>query len=322
MFILRKADIRMTIKLIDYLRGGETDIVPALLAALDSLPDGGTLELGGGTYHLFPGKALTKHYYISNNDAGDKPIAIPLIGKHDIMIDGGGAELIFHGGILPIVVDGSSDVTVKNITIDYAAPFFSQAEIISSDRYTTVLRFDGEEFGCTVAPDGRFRFVTHDPVTGETGHSDAESPLSLEFDSTLRDGFIPSPHKPPYFPDFAREDRSRLPLADVPPRIARGDRQKHDKYVRKPRLRAHAGQLSRDDIFVPRVPGNIRHRLEERHARGRNSPSHSVDGRHLPAQREHHAARRQGGAPPRLEAPDLGQRRRDPLRQLPRENRA
>ena len=137
MFILRKADIRMTIKLIDYLRGGETDIVPALLAALDSLPDGGTLELGGGTYHLFPGKALTKHYYISNNDAGDKPIAIPLIGKHDIMIDGGGAELIFHGGILPIVVDGSSDVTVKNLTIDYAAPFFSQAEIISSDRYTS-----------------------------------------------------------------------------------------------------------------------------------------------------------------------------------------
>lgn len=201
MFILRKADIRMTIKLIDYLRGGETDIVPALLAALDSLPDGGTLELGGGTYHLFPGKALTKHYYISNNDAGDKPIAIPLIGKHDITIDGGGAELIFHGGILPIVVDGSSDVTVKNLTIDYAAPFFSQAEIISSDRYTTTLRFDGEEFGCTVAPDGRFRFVTHDPVTGETGHSDAESPLSLEFDSTLRDGFIPSPHKPPYFPD-------------------------------------------------------------------------------------------------------------------------
>ena len=104
------------------------------------------------------------------------------------MIDGGGAELIFHGGILPIVVDGSSDVTVKNLTIDYAAPFFSQAEIISSDRYTTVLRFDGEEFGCTVAPDGRFRFVTHDPVTGETGHSDAESPLSLEFDSNLRDG--------------------------------------------------------------------------------------------------------------------------------------
>ena len=38
-------------------------------------------------------------------------------------------------------------------------------------------------------------------MTGETGHSDAESPLSLEFDSTLRDGFIPSPHKPPYFPD-------------------------------------------------------------------------------------------------------------------------
>ena len=191
----------MTIRLQDLLHDGENDIVPALLAALDSLPDGGTLELGGGTHHLFPGKALRKHYFISNNDSGDKPIALPLIGKRGVTIDGGGAELIFHGGILPLVIDSSSDVTVKDLTIDYACPNFSQAEIMSSDRYTTVLRFDGDEFGCTVAPDGRFRFTTRDPLTGETGYTDAEAPLALEFDSTLRDSFIPSPHKPPYFPD-------------------------------------------------------------------------------------------------------------------------
>lgn len=186
----------MTINLSDFLdsREGENR-TSALNAAAASLHDGDTLLLGGGKLDLFPDGAYIKQYYISNNDAGKKPIALPLIGKRDITIDGEGAELICHGELLPIVVDGCESVTLKNFRIDYAYPFFAQAEIIGADRYHTILRFDTEQYNCSVEPDGRLRFSSPDGWEDITDHC-----LALEFSMNDRYGMpVPSADKPPYF---------------------------------------------------------------------------------------------------------------------------
>jgi hypothetical protein len=59
-----------------------------------------------GTYHFRARYASTKYYSISNNDSGVKAIIFPLLGFDRLTIDGGGSDFLFHGEVLPFVVDG------------------------------------------------------------------------------------------------------------------------------------------------------------------------------------------------------------------------
>ncbi len=105
-----------------------------------------TLRLPKGTYHIYPDRAFEKHYFISNNDEGLKRIAFPLIGCRNLTVDGGGADLIFHGKVVPFVVDGSQNVTISNLTIDYDRPFFTQGKILSFGENKLVLSIDAQQF--------------------------------------------------------------------------------------------------------------------------------------------------------------------------------
>lgn len=183
----------MTIKLTDYLSPAENNVTLALRRAFSALSDGDTLELGGGVYDLFPDGAEVRNYFISNNDAGEKPIAFPIVGRTGITIDGGGADLIFHGRILPFAVDSSSDITIKNLSIDYSSVRYSQAEIIDADRYKTVLKFP-DDSSCTVR-NGNFCFPS------EEGEEIFERVFALEYQrDEVTGAAFPSPFKPPYFP--------------------------------------------------------------------------------------------------------------------------
>ena len=164
---------------------------PAFVAAVNALNEGDTLLLDGGVYHLYPEGAYEKEYYISNNDCGIKPIAIPLIGKKNVIFDGCGAELIFHGKMNPIVIDGSENVTVKGLSIDYHTPFYAQSQIVDAGEEGILLQFDGKDFNCRVQ-NGNFCFYS--PEDG--WEWEVESALSLEFDENGH----PSAYSPPYFP--------------------------------------------------------------------------------------------------------------------------
>ena len=137
-----------------------SNATPALVRAVAALAEGDTLMLDGGTYHLYPEGAHVEEYYISNNDCGVKPIAFPLIGKKNVTVDGGGADLIFHGRILPFVLDHAENVCIKNFSIDYASPMYAQAKILESDEHHAVLRFDGKDFSCRVDEEGHFGFYS------------------------------------------------------------------------------------------------------------------------------------------------------------------
>ena len=135
----------------------EKNSTPAFVRAIEAMSDGDTLCLDGGEYHLYPDGAYVKEYYISNNDCGLKPIALPIIGKKNVTVDGGGAELIFHGKMNPIVIDNSENITIKGISIDYNTPFYAQAEIMAAGDDGILLKFDGKDFNCRVQ-NGNFCF--------------------------------------------------------------------------------------------------------------------------------------------------------------------
>ncbi|WP_282122116.1 right-handed parallel beta-helix repeat-containing protein [Algibacter mikhailovii] len=86
-----------------------------------------------GTYHFYPDKGLEQFVYISNHCDLMVNTPFPLNGFNNLDIDGQGSTFIFHGVIIPFLIDESSNVSVKNLTIDWADPFHSEGLIVARD---------------------------------------------------------------------------------------------------------------------------------------------------------------------------------------------
>ena len=86
-----------------------------------------------GRYDFYPSDAQRREYYVSNHDQDQpKVIGICLEGFNGITMDGGGAEFIFHGQMLPVAVINSSDVVLKDFSIDFDNPHIAQVEILEN----------------------------------------------------------------------------------------------------------------------------------------------------------------------------------------------
>ncbi len=192
----------MTIHLSDYLHLCDgKDAVPAIEAALLATNPGDTLSLDGGFYHLYPTHAIKRFHYVSNNDWGEKSIAFDLAGRRDIVIDGAGAELLFHGHVTPFVLDHCENITLQNFSIDYRNPFFFQARITDAGEDFTELTFDGDTFACKIKND---RLCFYSPEDG--WESIEKKVLVTEFDDNGR----PSDHLGPYFTVLGEEEHDFL----------------------------------------------------------------------------------------------------------------
>ena len=95
--------------------------------------DKATLVLEKGRYDFHPQDAATRNYYVSNHDQPQpRPVGIPLEDMHDFVLDGQGAELVFHGRMMPMSLVRSTDCTLKDFSIDFANPQISQIAIVES----------------------------------------------------------------------------------------------------------------------------------------------------------------------------------------------
>ena len=101
----------MNVKISDYITDSKCT-AGELNRVCELLNDGDTLSLGGVKLDITEKDIFKKHYFISNNDSGEKPIVFPIISKKNITIDGEGADLIFHGEILPFVIDNSENICI------------------------------------------------------------------------------------------------------------------------------------------------------------------------------------------------------------------
>ena len=173
----------------------EKNATPAFVEAIGLMQSGDTLLIGNGKYDMRVEGALIKHYYISNNDHGIKPIALPIINKENISIIGEGAELVFHGEILPVVVDGSKNIKLSGFSIDYEVPMYAQCDVIETSEDRTVIKFDGKQFWCRVDEDGNWCFYSESPDWKWERHRRSDV-ITLEFDKEGK----PCHYSLPYFP--------------------------------------------------------------------------------------------------------------------------
>lgn len=115
------------------------DATPAwnrLLEYLDAKPDDApvTIVFQPGRYDFYAEHAAEREYYVSNHtQTGRKKCGLLLENRHGVTLDGGGAEFIFHGTLIPVAVVDSTDCTLKNFSIDYHYPPVHQLRIRSVD---------------------------------------------------------------------------------------------------------------------------------------------------------------------------------------------
>ncbi len=77
-----------------------------------------------GRYDFWPYQAEEELFKAS--------IAFDLKDHADICIDGQGADFIFHGRMMAFRLLNSTNITLRNFSIDWDRPFISQAEIVAS----------------------------------------------------------------------------------------------------------------------------------------------------------------------------------------------
>ncbi|OHX64435.1 alpha-1,3-galactosidase-related protein [Flammeovirga pacifica] len=100
-----------------------------------------------GTYHFYPDKGLSKFVYLSNHKDVFVKLAFPIEGFKDFTIDGQGSTFIFHGKMIPFLVQDSENIKIKNVTVDWAMAFHSEGEVIAHNdkEHTFDVRF-GDEY--------------------------------------------------------------------------------------------------------------------------------------------------------------------------------
>jgi hypothetical protein len=108
--------------------------VPAVKAAIKecSSKQNPLLVFPKGRYDFWPQYAAEKDYYESNTDIVN-PRRCPILieGINNLAIEGCGSEFIFHDRVQPFTVDNSSNITIKNLTVDWDILFNASAELLA-----------------------------------------------------------------------------------------------------------------------------------------------------------------------------------------------
>lgn len=116
------------------------DNAPAMARALEQIrekcEEGQTVvvTLPKGRYEFYPDSAAERVYFISNHDqVNPKKVGLPFEGMKNLVFDGQGSELIFHGRMLPVSLLDSKNCVLRNFSIDFENPQISQVKVIEND---------------------------------------------------------------------------------------------------------------------------------------------------------------------------------------------
>lgn len=128
------------------------------------------LQFEPGEYHFYPQYGRNGHFCISNHDNygwEERSVAFWLEDFENLEIDGAGSRFIFHTEILPFYIGKCKGVSLKDFSVDYAFPAYSEAEIVSVEPQRMVIRIDPQKYkweikdNCLYFQGEHFRYPMH-----------------------------------------------------------------------------------------------------------------------------------------------------------------
>ncbi|MBV5313496.1 MAG: hypothetical protein JZU47_09380 [Prolixibacteraceae bacterium] len=126
---------KQSLNLKDFGIENTNDATPVVIEAIQKCNKEGIrkLEFPKGTYHFYPTYAPDRYCAITNNDNGLKRTAFPLIGLNGLEIEGNGSEFIFHGKMIPFLIEDSKNLSIKNLSINWNVPFCLEGDVVAND---------------------------------------------------------------------------------------------------------------------------------------------------------------------------------------------
>ena len=125
------------------------DNAPAMARALEQIREKCeenqtiVVTLPKGRYEFYPDSAAERVYFISNHDQmNPKKVGLPFEGMKNMVFDGQGSELIFHGRMLPVSLLDSRNCVLKNFSIDFKHPQISQVKVVENDTLKGGITFE------------------------------------------------------------------------------------------------------------------------------------------------------------------------------------
>ncbi len=138
-----------------------------------------SIKMKAGRYNFFPQHAIRKKLFISNHDQDNpKTIGLAFEGLENITFDGGMADLIFHGRMLPVSMEQVKNFKLKNLRIDFDLPHICQAEILENDSVNNIITLKTSDW---------VKYKIRDSVFYNQGSDWELNPSSgIAFDKTTR----------------------------------------------------------------------------------------------------------------------------------------
>lgn len=140
--------------------------------------DKAVLILSQGQYDFHPEDAVQREYYISNHDQHNpKRVGLPLEDLHDFVLDGQGAELVFHGSMMPLSLVRSTSCTLRNFSIDFDNPHITQVTVTDNSSERGITFRPASWVKWHIKPDGSFW------ATGDDWASRPQGGIAFEGDT-------------------------------------------------------------------------------------------------------------------------------------------
>ncbi|MEG2087054.1 MAG: right-handed parallel beta-helix repeat-containing protein [Angelakisella sp.] len=133
------------------------------------------ITLSPGRYDFFAENGIQRSWSLSNTDLVPfVRIGLLLETMRGVVLEGGGAQLVYHGSMIPIALSGCHEVTVKNLTIDWDIPLSAEGQVLESAATWFDIAIDPVEYPHLVRGDTLI-------FTGESWQEPLRS--AIEFDT-------------------------------------------------------------------------------------------------------------------------------------------
>lgn len=107
-----------------------------------------------GRYDFYTQFSTAKKYFELNTTVvNPRNCSVLIENNKNITLDGNGSEFIFHGKLQPFTIDNSSNITIKNLSLDWEFPFGAEVEIIDVKDDYFDLKIDKSQFPYLVEND-------------------------------------------------------------------------------------------------------------------------------------------------------------------------
>lgn len=151
-------ELQLTMPAASEIQGDAGEHLRELIRKAAATGNGANISIPAGTYHFYPETAPEMQVFISNHDQQPSHrVGIPLTGLNNVRLCGNGTRLVFHGLMLPFLIQDCEGIDISGISIACDSPLAREGRVTEVTPQSITLQLP--EKPVWEVKEGRFRFT-------------------------------------------------------------------------------------------------------------------------------------------------------------------